>query len=139
MPVYKKATDRPAIFYGYAMGKLVGGKAFASDWHCLGYSKDDVYFLDLGDPLNDNFIEHKETVVRYFKNGFVLITRTNTHVNFEPDLSKIPKGVTGLWDVYEGTRAWNWESKNRVSIQPAYYPATDSYCPSGRVYLYLTK
>jgi hypothetical protein len=135
--VYTKRTDRPAIFYSYAVSKLFGGAVFASDWYAPGFGKDDVYFLDLGKPVDATYVEHEKVVVRYYENGFVVVTRGNAGVRFEPDARYRPEDAMGLWDVYEGVRVWNWPHHNTVVIHPAHYPATDSYYPSGRVYVYL--
>lgn len=137
VPVFTKRTDRPAIFYSYALAKLVNIPSFASDWYAPGYGKDDVYFLDLGKPVDSSFHEHEEVVVRYYEKGFVVATRKNGRVDFQPDAKYLPKGVIGLWDLFEGTRVWNRTGHYRVTIYPAYYPATNSYYPSGRIYVYL--
>ncbi len=65
--VFTERTDRPAIYYSYAVTKLVGGHVFASDWYAEGYGKDDVYFLDLGEPLEKQFVETPDAVVRYYR------------------------------------------------------------------------
>jgi hypothetical protein len=137
VPVYAKRTDRPAIFYSYAIAKLIGGAVFASDWYAPGFGKDDVYFLDLGEPVDAGYVEHEKVVVRYYENGFIAVTRDSGGVQFEPDARHRPKNAAGLWDVYEGVRVWGWPRRNAVVIHPAHYPATDSYYPSGRVYMYL--
>lgn len=134
---YTKRTDRPAIFYGYAMSKLTGGESFASDWYCPGYGKDDIYFLDMGDSLDDNLTVERHALVRYFENGFIVATRESNMVRFEPDPDKIPGDVTGIWDIYEGVPVFDWNRTKSVTIHPEYYPLTESYYPSGRVYMYL--
>jgi len=138
-PVYTRRTDRPAIFYGYAISKLVGGCVFASDWYARGYGKDDIYFLDLGKPVDARFVETRDAVARYYENGFVVVTRTNGRVHFKPDPKCPPAGITELWDVYEGIRVHDWTWHGTVTVFPAYYPSTRSYYPSGRVYIYLRK
>jgi len=37
---------------------------------------------------------------------------------------------------FEVTRVHDWRGQRAVTIHPAYYPSTQSYYPSGRVYLY---
>jgi len=137
VPVFTERTDRPAIFYSYAVTKLVGGYVFASDWYAEGYGKDEVYFLELGKPLDRRYAETPEAVVRYYKNGFVLVTRTNHRVVFQPEARFLPTGVAGLWDVYQGNRVHDWSSRRAVTVVPAFCPSTQSYYPSGRVYVYL--
>ena len=137
VPIFTERTDRPAIFYGCAITKLVGGYAFASDWYAEGHGEEDVYFLDLGEPLEPQYVEKPDVVVRYYENGFVLVTRSSNRVVFQPEARCLPAGAAGLWDVYEGTRVPGWMSRRAVTIFPAYYPSTQSYYPSGRVYVYL--
>jgi len=137
MRVFTARTDRPAIFYGYAISKLVGGYVCASDWYAEGYGEDDIYFLDLSEPLSSRYVEMPHAVVRYFKHGFVVVTRSNERVTFKPDDKFLPDGLISLWDVFEGTRVHGWVSRRSVTIFPAYYPSTNSYYPSGRVYMYL--
>jgi hypothetical protein len=139
VPVFTERTDRPAIFYSYAVTKLVGGCVFASDWYAEGFGDDDIYFLDLGEPLHNQYIETPDAVVRYYKNGFVVATRSNRRVVFQPEAKFLPAGLTDVWDVYEGTRVHGWSSRGAVTVLPAYYPSTQSYYPSGRVYVYLAK
>ena len=103
VPVFTQRTDRPAIFYGYAISKLVGGYTFASDWYAEGYGQDGVYFLDLGEPIDKRYVETPEAVARYYQNGFVVVTRAAGRVVFQPDPKLLPPTVTDVWDVYEGT------------------------------------
>lgn len=83
--------------------------------------------------------ETPDAVVRYFEHGFVVVTRSNERVTFKPDEKCLPKGLIDLWDIFEGTRVHGWNSRRSVTIFPVYYPSTDSYYPSGRVYMYLTE
>ncbi len=138
VPVFAESTDRPAIFYGYALAKLTNSDSYASDWYAPGYGKDDIYFLDLGKPLEASFLEKESAVVRYFQNGFVVVTRRAERTIFVPEANRLPTGTTRLWDVYEGKQIAAGSGRPQITIAPAYYPATASSYPSGRVYLYLT-
>jgi hypothetical protein len=157
-PVYRRVDDKPAIYYSYALGKLYGFDSYASDWaswqgDSSSFGRDDVYFADLGAPLEAQYRESATTIVRYFQNGFVVVTRNNQYDNqitptnaptgsgepvaFTPDPSMIPSGVVGLWDAYAGALVNGWSSAvPGVEIRPDRYDATGSYYPSGRVYLY---
>lgn len=139
IPVFTERTDRPAIFYSYAVTKLVGGCVFASDWYAEGFGEDDIYFLDLGEPLHNQYVETPHAVARYYKHGFVVVTRSNRRVVFQPEARFLPVGLSDVWDVYEGTRVHGWSSRRTVTVFPAYYPSTQSYYPSGRVYVCLKK
>ncbi|MBM4088065.1 MAG: hypothetical protein FJ276_01355 [Planctomycetes bacterium] len=136
-PVFSERTDRPSIFYSYVVSKLHNAAAFASDWYCPGHGQDDVYFLDLGEPLDGDYVEHPDAVVRYFKNGFVVLTRRNGRVVFAPDAKYLPEDLQGVWDVYEGIAVHDWPVRRSVTIDPAWYPSTRSHYPSGRVYMFL--
>jgi hypothetical protein len=161
-PVFRRVDDKPAIHYSYALAKLYNVDAYASDWASwLGDSRtfggDEVYFSDLGAPLEASYRQAPDTVVRYFENGFVVVTRTNRHDNqvtptngptgsaealsFTPDPAMIPAAATGLFDVYHGALVADWSptaspSASAVEIKPERYDTTGSYYPSGRVYLY---
>lgn len=158
VPVYRAVADRAAIHYGYALSKLYNMSSFASDWSSWqgdpsAFEPDPVYFADLGQPLETAYREHDDAVVRYFENGFVVVTRTNAHnnytsptpaptgtptpVRFAPDPAMAPTGANGLWDLYSDTAVAGWPgSGGHVEITPVLYPATGSYYPSGRVYMY---
>jgi hypothetical protein len=137
VPVFAPRTDRPAIFYGYALAKLTGIVAFASDWYAPGYGRDDLYFLDLGAPVEPTFHEEPEVVTRGFAHGLVAVTRKGGPVRFSPKSERLPSGVTGLWDVYAQQRVPSWREHHSILIQPARYPATQTPYPSGRIYTYL--
>lgn len=136
-PMFAERTDRPAIFYSYAMSKLENGYPYASDWYAEGFGRDDVYFLDLGESLNKDYIETPGAVVRYFKNGFVVVTRSSTPTNFKPDPQFVPADK-GLFDLFEGTPVFDWATEKEVAIYPTYYPSSQSYYPAGRVFVYTT-
>jgi hypothetical protein len=138
-PVFAPTTDRPAIHYGYAISQLVGGYPSASDWYAEGLGDDDVYFLDLGAPLDEHFIETPDVVVRYFTNGFVVVTRLPQRVVFQPDPTRVPDGIHELWDAYEGVLVDAWRDRRAVTIVPAEYAATGSRYPSGRVYMFVRR
>jgi hypothetical protein len=159
-PVYRREDDKPAIHYSYATAKLYGFDAYATDWASwLGdsssFGREEVYFADLGAPVEAQYRETAGAVVRYYENGFVVVTRNNKHdnqaspdngptgsgdpVTFTPDSSLIPAGASGLWDVYAGAAVTGWSpAAPAVEIRPDRYDATASYYPSGRVYLYKT-
>ncbi|MCC6441873.1 MAG: hypothetical protein IT210_00290 [Armatimonadetes bacterium] len=136
-PVYVPVTDRPAIFYGYVLAKLTGVESFGSDWYAPGFGKDDLYFLNLGQPVSPSYEEKGAVVLRYFRNGFVAATRQGGRVSFTPDAKRIPPAASGLWDAYTKAPATGWKPGRPLAITPAGYPATGSQHPSGRVYLYL--
>lgn len=137
VPVYRPVADKAAVHYSYALAKLHDMSSFASDWSSwLGdpssFEPDDVYFVDLGAPLEWRYRELDDVVVRYFENGFVVVTRSNTPVRFAPDRAMAPDDAAGLWDVYADAPV----SAAAVDITPVVYPASESAYPSGRVYMY---
>jgi hypothetical protein len=155
VPVYRAVPDRAAVHYSYALAKLHDMASFASDWGSwqgdpTAFDPDELYFADLGRPLEATYREGADAVVRYFENGFVVVTRTNPHnnsvsptpvptgsaapVHFAPDPAMVPADATGLWDLYSESAVTG--SGAAVEITPVLYPATGSYYPSGRVYMY---
>lgn len=157
-PVHRREEDKPAIHYAYALSKLYDYEAYASDWASwLGdsssFGRDQVYFSDLGAPVESKYRETSDAAVRYYENGFAVVTRNNRHdnqvspnntatgsgdaVTFAPDPSMIPPDVSGLWDVYSDAAVAGWSPGSpAVVIQPERYDTTGSYYPSGRIYLY---
>jgi len=147
--VYRQVIDRPAIHYGYALAKLSDRGSYACDvssrtidtierW-TPDFVRDDVYFVDLGPPLEDDYRERDEVVIRYFRNGFVAVTRHNRRAEFTVHANMIPKGAIGLWDLFERKEVDDWHLKRSLAIEPTHYPATGIDNPGGRVYLYLGK
>lgn len=136
---FRPVTDRPAIFYGYVMGKLTGVESSSSDWYARGYRSDELSFLDLGAPATPAFTETETAVVRYFENGFVVATRQAANAKFRPDPAFIERGTVEIEDVYERKKLPVRNRTVTVQIRPAEYPATGSVYPSGRVYLYHRK
>jgi hypothetical protein len=157
-PIFHREEDKPAIYYAYAAAKMYGFESYATDWASWqgdpsSFGRDDVYFFDLGAPLEAKYRETADVAVRYFKNGFVVVTRNNRHdnqlspdngptgsgdpVEFTPDPSMIPSGTTALWDAYDRAAVPGWSAAApAVEIRPDRYDTTGSYYPSGRVYLY---
>jgi hypothetical protein len=158
-PTYRAVQDRPAIHYGYALGKIHNLDAYASDWSAWNgdmsiYREEPVDRVDLGEPLEATYREDDFALVRYFQKGFVVVTKNNQHnhqgttyagptgeatpVEVALDPSTFAAGTTALWDVYNnGVVPGSSSSTSSVTIAPDYYPATQSYYPSGRVYLYV--
>ncbi len=136
--LWKTRYPNTTIFYEYCLAKMHNDISYASDWYASGFGQDDVYFLDLGDPLEESYRELDDVVVRYFENGFVLVTGAAGSIDFHPDGTMIPKGARGLWDIYEGARVWGWTESKPIAVNPTYYAASDSYYPASRVFMYLT-
>jgi hypothetical protein len=144
--VFTRKLDRPAIFYGYALAKLSDRDSYSSelssrtidtiDRHTPRFVQDDVYFVDLGPPLEDDYRETESVVVRYFRRGFVVVTRHNRRVQFEPDPEMLPEDGAALWDLHERAEVKQWEDDHTVTIEPVLYHATQTFYPSGRVYLF---
>ncbi len=142
--------DRPAAYYGFAMSKLVDRLPSTSDakvWDAVkdwdgGELRTGVFFIDLGQPVENTFHEKPNTtaptyVTRYFEKGLVVVTAAASQtLTFQVDMSKVPPQTTGLWDSFHSEMVENWPGTNQVTIRSAYYPATQSRYPSGRVYLY---
>ena len=135
-PVYTARINRPAIFYGYALSKVSDRIPCTSEIRSPSRVRDEVFFIDLGRSLEGDYRELEDVVVRYFENGFVVVTRGNGVIRFRADEEMIPEGTVGLWDAYEGVPVWSWGLQNLVSIHPDFFPAMGIYRPSGRVYVY---
>ncbi len=134
VPVFAPTKDRHAVYYGYALSSIMGIAPFASDWYSVVSGLDDVYFTDLGEPVEESYRELDDQVIRYFENGFVVVSRGTDGIVVEPDTSMIPAGAT-LWDSYASAPA-QVEADGSVVIGPEIYEATGNAYPSGRVFLY---
>ncbi len=164
-PIYEAQTDRNAIYYSYAGSKLLGCSGSNSDWYGGEgeYDQDDLYFVDLGAPVGDDYAlkkwdgtaatgdEQADYVIRYYENGFVLLT---TGKITEPTKITVPKdgtsGKRGIYDLYETNFIKNASGDHAITLQPELYemyagyvnPADendidDGYRPLGRVFLYV--
>lgn len=167
-PIYKATTDRNAIYYAYVGSKLLNTSGSNSDWYGGSgeYDKDDVYFIDLGDPTTTGYALKKydgtpaandadaDYVIRYFENGFVL--NTTGKITTETEIV-VPKDAVGgpirdIYDLYEATfvPADSQSGSHEITLSPEFYEmyagyvnpsdatdVDDGYRPVGRVFMYV--
>lgn len=157
--VYNAEIDRPAIFYAISCFKLLNCEGSLSDWYADGnkkgrYYQDDMYFVDLGKPLDENFSYRKadgnlssesssaDYAIRYFENGFVLVSTDiiKEISEFKIGNSLVPKGIKGLYDMYE--RNFLPGSGDSVKVYPVRYDMykddiANGFRQAGRIFMYI--
>lgn len=161
--VYKRVTDREAIFYALTWYRLFNCEGSVSDWYGGEgrFDKDDLYFIDLGETLNPMYVTYKadgtkvndemeaDYAIRFFENGFALVSGDPVKVstNYKLDKQYIPKGVKGFYDMFE--RSYN-QGIQSVTVNPNHYDVLDGYVnpnnsndiddglrPVGRIFMYI--
>ncbi|MDQ2730211.1 MAG: hypothetical protein M3Y56_01010 [Armatimonadota bacterium] len=135
--VFRPALDRQALYYGFAAAALMGQSSFFQP--PAGVPEDDVYFADLGRPLGAtyNYDARSGIAWRVFRNGVVVVNGSGAGRRISFPAGSLPRGVTGLWDVYAGGPAPGFHKDRSLTIPAGFYPATRRTTPSGRVYLFL--
>lgn len=162
-PVYKKQTDREAIYYALTWYRLFNCEGSVSDWYGGEgrYDKDDLYFIDLGKTLNSSYLyyskdgircenaDDSDYVIRFFENGFVLVSSepVRKSMEFQIDAQYLPGEVQGIYDMFE--RSFSQQT-DRVTVNPNHYDMLDGYVnphnaedvddgyrPVGRVFMYI--
>ncbi|MSS70266.1 MAG: hypothetical protein EXS64_02130 [Candidatus Latescibacteria bacterium] len=136
VPVYRRRTDRAAIFYGCAAARLFGLSSYSSDWYALGYYDDEPFLLDLGRPLEDAPEERDEVVLRYYENGFVALMTGERAGEFDAASPHIPEGVRAIRDLFAGRSLPATHRQCLITIEPAISPVSGARYPAGRVYRY---
>jgi hypothetical protein len=131
-PVYRKSVDKAAIYYGYAAAKLWGHESYTASPDGLRFAQDEIYFVDLGQPLGERYEEEGGLVRRYYEKGLVAIAHSDRPVTADLTSSRLSSDIQGLWDCYEGKPITGFT----VTIAPTVSQASGRSYPAGRVYLY---
>jgi hypothetical protein len=172
---YVAVVDREAIYYGY-LGALVAGiHAYGWDYFDtyvnytgsdrarsrvpdlpretglprhghFKWAKDPVYFLDLGDPVEEGYqtmtmAEGRTAVVRFFEKGFIAVNASDPAQDIVVDLSgseslkDLSAGAVGYYDHF--ARAYLPSDTRYFKVPAAYYPLADKLTNSARVYSYV--
>lgn len=132
-PVFRKELDRPAIYYGYAAAKLWGRESYSQSLEGIRFSRDEIYFADLGKPLGEGYEERGGMVRRYYEKGVVALIPSEAGKTADLGSPFIPSRVKGLWDCYRGKAVEGFT----VTLEPTVSSASGHSYPAGGVYLYL--
>ncbi len=160
---YFPSIDRNAIYYSYAVGKTLDILSYASDYFdtilspistqeppgyvqspYFTYAKDNIYFLDLGEPAINGYKVvgngSMRAIIKYFTKGFVVLNASNPIGNVsvditDPSLKDALDGVAYYYDHYSQTLQ---DSQEKIVMVPAmYYPLENCFKNSARVFSYL--
>ncbi len=137
-PVYRMIEPKNAIYFGYAIPKLMNYIVYTEVPFNHELERDSIYFYDLGEPLGSQIEEpYPHVYVRYYENGLVVAGewQDTTVVNLS---SPYILSGTQVYDPYEGI--WFETSEHELSfvIRPVYDSLLGRMAPSGRVLLYNT-
>jgi len=137
--LYRLKKPKNAIYFSYAMGKLTNNLVYAELSTNRKLERDNVYFYDLGKPLGKSYIKldaMKESYVRFYQNGFVLVSNANKKSLFLKLVSDFIPQNRKIYDAYN--KLW-LQSKNHTLIVRLDYQKdtfSDKILPLGRVFLY---
>jgi hypothetical protein len=167
---WRAVTDREAIYYGHLATRVIGPEVYPYSWDYFGtystltrnaaapdntglpqqphfkYSRDPIYFLDLGDYADEEFEDvalggGRRAILRFFEKGFIIVNASDPAQDINVDLSGHPlletkdKGASGTYDHF--ARSYLPEGEAQFQVPAAYYPLVDRRSPSGRVYSYV--
>ena len=134
---HRPAPPRDAIFYNYALARLFVQMTYTEvPWdHRL--ERDEVYFYDLGQPVENEFHSLPEGgYVRYYTGGLVLVGAWQGDITLTLRHPSIPASGR-VYDAY--ARTWlmlNAPHTLRLPIRPQTDPVSGNVAPLGRVLLY---
>ncbi len=135
-PVFRAIPPRNAIFFGYAIPKLLNYMVYTEvPWdHKL--ERDSIYFLNIGEPLGTTYDSLGNHVyVRYYSGGLVAAGEWEDTTLVHLESPHIPTQVM-VYDAYE--RRWDTTGTNSINfiIKPEYDSVTGRMAPAGRVFVY---
>jgi len=133
--VYRPDIPKNAIYFGYAVAKLVNQISYTEvPWNHT-YERCGVYFYDLGEPLGSNYERIDGGYIRYYSNGFVIagewqdeadITLLSFHIPYNSD----------VYDAFEEKWIKTGNGEVTITIEPEMDDLTGRVAPSGRVFIY---
>ena len=133
--VYRPAIPKNAIYFGYAVAKLVNQISYTEvPWNHT-CERCDVYFYDLGEPLGSNYEKVDGGYVRYYSNGFVVAGEWKNEADITLHLSYILSN-SDVYDALEGKWIKTGNGEVTIAIKPEMDNLTGRASPSGRVFIY---
>jgi len=135
--VYKPTVPRNAIYFGYAIAKLVNQISYTEVPWNHSYEKCNVYFYDIGEPIDEHYRTIDGGYIRYFSNGFVIVGEWQKETKIDISLPLLQNGV--IYDAFEE----RWIEVNNgvvtITIKPRIDNLTGKMAPSGRIFIYPKK
>ncbi|MCD6512314.1 MAG: hypothetical protein J7K61_01755 [Thermoplasmata archaeon] len=133
--VYVPTIPKNAIYFGYAMAKLVGAIEYTEvPWNHT-YERCDVYFYDIGEPVGNSYIKEGNAYVRYYTNGFVIAGEWNKKSTVTLHSENIPS-YAHVYDAFEGKWIESGGESITITITPHADELTGRMAPCGRVFVY---
>ncbi len=133
--VYKPVIPKNAIYFGYAVAKLAGQISYTEvPWNHT-YERCNVYFYDIGEPLDDDYEKINGGYVRYYSNGFVVAGEWQDEKELTLHSPYIPSHIP-VYDAFEEKWIDTGEQEVTITIHPCYDNLTGKMAPSGRIYVY---
>ncbi len=133
-PVYRLVVDRNAIHFAEACARVVGQVQYCESHYdyTAFFDMDNVYFKYTGEPLSSNYSTQNGCYYRPYEYGVAIVnpTKTTRTLNLS---SALPQNVTALWDCFDEKLV----SPDNIVLPASYYPASNTYEYSGRIYLYV--
>jgi hypothetical protein len=129
--IFAREADRQALYYALALSYLADASGFTCGPDVnLPERLDDIFFQDLGAPLGPATAPDRDSRLRRFTKGFVVVSAHRTGLEAE-----VPARVRGVRDPYSNKTIA--VSGNRVQLEliPEDYPSRVEH-PIGRIYLY---
>jgi len=133
---YKEVEPRNAIFYAYAVPKLVGEYSFTEVPENHSLEVDNVYFYNLGDILGNNYEKYDlNTYIRYYSNAIIIAgyNEGNKTINLT---SNLIRNNSNLYDVYNDKWLKTINSSLILNISPEFDNIRKAYNPYGRILVY---
>ena len=133
---YRAARPRNAIYYAYALGRLVGFPTYTEvPWdHAL--ERDEVYFYDLGAAVEADYRALPQGgYVRFYRRGLALVgwwPAATTIVLRHPSLP----AQGWAYDLYRGQWLTVDDHSLALPVTPEADPLTGRVAPLGRIVLY---
>jgi len=133
--VYRPDIPKNAIYFGYAVAKLVNQISYTEvPWNHT-YERCNVYFYDIGEPLDSNYEKIDGGYVRYYTNGFVVAGGWKNEVDITLHSSYIPPN-SDVYDAFEEKWIKTGVGEVTITIKPEMDDLTGMAAPSGRVFIY---
>lgn len=134
--LYRPRMPRNAIFFDEALARLFDQAAYTEvPWdHRL--ERDEVYFYDLGEPLEPALQSVQGGYVRYYTQGFVLVGAWDAPATLTLHHPSLPTAGV-VYDAYR--RMWipvEMAHTLKLSLSPEPDPVTGRMAPLGRIVLY---
>ena len=133
--VYTATVPRAALYFAYAVPKLLDQMAYTEVPEDHRLERDDLYFYALGAPLGEGYERLSGGYLRYFTRGIVLVGAWQEPITLTLRSSFIPRDVP-FYDAFERRWGRTGDGAMTVTVQPRPDPLTGRMAPSGRLYLY---